>query len=144
MIRVDVFDVGGSVIRNARVTLEDRAGGRGSVPLAFNEALDGFVADDAPPGAYVLVVSAEGTETQRREVNVDKEDGLSETVILGRPGLSHYYRGTAWVPYEPLPFVGVAFEGPPDVVDRNAKELAARFRLEEVPVGPARADVSAA
>jgi subtilisin family serine protease len=137
MIRVSVFDVGGAVIRGAHVALEARAGGSGSVPLAFNRELAGFVKDDVPPGAYVLVVSAQDLETQRRAVNVDKEDGLSETVILGRPGWPHYYRGTAWVPYEPLPLVGVAFEGSADVVERNAKALAERFQLEEVPVAPA-------
>jgi hypothetical protein len=80
------------------------------------------------PGSYVLVVSAYGFETQRWSVEVD-EDGLLETVVLGRPGVRYYHRGSAKVAFKPLPFV------PANAADRNATTIAARFQAEIVDVG---------
>ena len=134
-IRVGVVALDGSPIRNATVTLE---GSGPPTQLAFTPELGRYVADDVPPGSYTLVVAAAAgadLESERRPVVVE-DDGVNEMVVLGRPGLPHYYRGAAKVPYERLPLIGVSFTGSPELVDRNSRALAAHFQLEEVPVGP--------
>ena len=129
-IRVGVVALDGSPIRNAAVTIE---GGGRLIQLALTPELGGYAADDVPPGSYTLVVAAAGLASEQRPVVVD-EDGTDEMVVLGRPGLPHYYRGAAKVPFEPLPLLGVSFRGTPDVVEQNARALAVRFELEEMPV----------
>ena len=137
LVCVGVFGLDGALISKATAALEPiKSGASGAVELTFDRSLGGHVGRNVPPATYVLSVSADGLEAQRREVAVSA-DGLSETVILGRTGLPFYYRGAVKVPYEPVPLIGISFAGAsgPDNV-----AIGTRFRLEPVLVEKAVLD----
>jgi subtilisin family serine protease len=84
-------------------------------------------------------VSAEGLESQRRQVTV-RPEGQTEIVVLGRPGLPFYHRGSVKVPYEALPYIGVSFVSS-TAVEQRVAEIAARYQVESVKAAPADAGV---
>ncbi len=136
-VSVVVFDINESVIGDAEAVLSvaDSSGALARrVALTFDASLGLYLAE-ATPGAYLLTTSAAGRETQRRAVDVT-EDGLTETVILGRPGLPHYYRGKVKVPFEKHPgLVAASMEGSPEEVDHRVEEISRRLGLNLVPPG---------
>ena len=135
-VSVVVFDINESVIGDAEAVLSvaDSSGALARrVALTFDASLGLYLAE-ATPG-ILLTTSAAGRETQRRAVDVT-EDGLTETVILGRPGLPHYYRGKVKVPFEKHPgLVAASMEGSPEEVDRRVEEISRRLGLNVVPPG---------
>ncbi len=135
-VRASVFDLDGALITEGKVELQ-RMGPPAPerIPLEFSASLGGHIAESVPPGQYVLAVSAQGFESQQRQVTV-RPDGQTEIVILGEPGLPFYYRGAVRVPYEPLPFIGVSFVSPSPSVEARAAAIATQFQLEPIKATP--------
>ena len=69
-------------------------------PLQYQKHNGTYVAASLPPGLYVLSVSADSYESQRREITVQSEVN-KEKFILGRKGMPAYYRGKLKVRFEP-------------------------------------------
>ena len=136
LVSIAVFDISGSVIGDAEVVLTstDPSGSLARrIVLEFSASIGSYVAKEAPSGSYVLTTSAAGRETQRRPVAIS-DGGLAASVVLGRPGLPHYYRGTVKVPFERRAgLVAASIDGKAEEVDRRVEDIARRLSLEALP-----------
>jgi hypothetical protein len=134
LVRVGVFALDASYIVRSTVALEPLTmGTQERVALQFDPSLGRHVARDVSPGSYFLTASADGLEPHRRRIKIDG-DGFQGTVVLGAPGLPHYYRGTARVPFERLPLVAVSFVGSSSAVELTVDSITSRFHLQPVSI----------
>jgi hypothetical protein len=134
-LEIVVRGVDGSDIDNA-VVIINSAGHDVGLRGRFDAERRTYVAE-LRPGSYELHVEAEGLAGESRRVRVPAAGG-SESFILGKEGLPHYYRGRSRVPFEPRPdFVGVSVDRSNDGMARvraHAKDLKLR---EETQLPPA-------
>jgi subtilisin family serine protease len=99
-IEVSVFDFRSKPLPSARVTLAPAARSKGGrVSLKADRRTGVHRAKGVVPGEYRLVAQAKGYETQERAVTIP-EGNVSETVVLGKPGMPTLYRGRVPFPFE--------------------------------------------
>lgn len=63
----------------------------------------GFRVEGLVPGRYIIIVSRQGYETERREIEIDADEQRSqiyEEFHLGRPGMLYYRNGAVRIPVE--------------------------------------------
>lgn len=95
-IRVPVYDFRYQTLSNAEVVLTSR---QQTVKARFDKYEGAYTAGKLKPGIYTLTVSATGLVTQNRDIVVGTGK-TSETFILGKKGMSFYYRGRVMVPID--------------------------------------------
>lgn len=110
-VDVQILDFQRKVLSKARVRLisatKDKAR---AISIVFDPAKAVYHAADVLPGEYTLNVESHGLEPQQRQVVVPPA-GLKEIFILGKPGMSFYYKNHVKVPFEPLgDLLGVAVD----------------------------------
>lgn len=106
-----VADYLGQPIKKAEVQLSS---GKKSVILQYDTYSEEYITTDFIPARYSIHISAEGMESQSRNMFIGKS-GTYETFILGKKGMPYFYRGVVKVPFEPMDHIfGVVLEIPED------------------------------
>jgi subtilisin family serine protease len=127
-LRVQVVGVDGELLHDATVVVRPAGAKKGRATLRFDPRQGVYTAALAP-GEYVAEVAARGYDAQQRGVVVGTA-APAETFVLGRKGMSYYYRGRVRVPFAPLPDrIGVSFA--PDTTADAVDAMRRALKLEE-------------
>lgn len=95
----------------------------------------GFRIEGLAPGRYIITVSREGYESERREIEIGTDAGLAEArekFRLGLPGMLYYRRGTERIPVElpERPFIVVKLQPGSTEPDKYMLAIARAHDLE--------------
>ena len=96
-LHVDVRDVKGQLVENAKVTLRPHGVKAKAINLTFDGPSGTYFAKDVPPGSSQLEVKHEKLAGQTRDVTIGVTGGR-ELFILGEPGIKTYFREKVRVP----------------------------------------------
>lgn len=91
LLHVEVRNVKGDVVVNAKVTLHPKDSKVKAIPLGFDNRSASYIVEEVPTGTAQIEVKHEHLQSQIREVSIGASGG-HELFILGECGARIYFR----------------------------------------------------
>jgi hypothetical protein len=128
---IDVLDVKGKSLRDAKVTLQPTGRNAKSINLSYDEKSATFVAKKISSGTCEIKVSHRKLEGQSRQVTISAASGR-ELFILGKRGGKTYFREKVRVPVDSDPdLIAVSIVSKARANRKFIKDLASKLKLEQ-------------
>jgi len=127
---VEVFNVKGESIKDAKVSLRPTDSKAKAITLAYDDRTTIYVAKEVSPGIYEVEVSHGRLEAQSRKVTIGAAPSR-ELFILGERGSKTYFREKVRVPVDADPdLVAVTIDRKARGDRKFLEGLAANLKLE--------------
>ncbi len=99
---VDVHNVNGDLVKDARLTLHPSGKKQKAVALTFDPSICCYIASNVAPGVARLEVAHDHLAGQSRDITI-AASGERQHFILGEPGVKTYFREKVRVPVDADP-----------------------------------------
>jgi len=129
-IRVKVFDYRNRVLDQAEVEIRSK---KHRLDVHYHEREQAYVAHKFAPDTYTITVSAQGLVKQSRTLYIG-QGGAEEMFILGKKGMSFFYRGNVIVPIElNHDEFGIAVKAPEKIsLEKMFTAFAKKYKIKAV------------